>query len=481
MIVIYGSTGTGKSDVSHCHVSPASTAGCATADQKDIQLAVELATRFNGEVINADAMQMYKGLPVITNKLTTEEQRGVPHHLLGSIELSEDPWAVPHFKSEATRIIAEIRARGKLPIVVGGTSYYLDGLLFDGRIVQRNLSPAGATIARDELEAKFPILTDSAEAMLKKLREVDPVMADRWHPNNTRKIRTSLEIYFATGRPASEIYAEQRGSNESRWALQPTSQAHSLGQPLLFWLYARREVLNERLDKRVDKMLQNGLVDETAEAYDYLQRRLAAGETVDRTKGIWQSIGFRQFEPYLSAAKDTAADSGALAQLKEAGIERTKTVTRQYAKDQVRWMTLKTIASLQDEKLLDRLYLLDSSDLERWRGEVLDKGVELARQFLAGEQLPSPSDLSETAREVLASSVERCNQEDTPCRKTCDVCKKTILTEELWKRHITGKKHKNAVRGAKRRMLIPAHLIASRALVTVQPDSTSDTGPEIDT
>src|SRR5689334_20221731 len=102
----------------------------AQAETDHSKLAVELATRYNGEIINADAMQMYKGLPIITNKLTTEEQRGIPHHLLGSIELHEDPWVVTQFKKEATRIISEIRGRGKLPIVVGGTSYYLDGLLF---------------------------------------------------------------------------------------------------------------------------------------------------------------------------------------------------------------------------------------------------------------------------------------------------------------------------------------------------------------
>jgi tRNA dimethylallyltransferase len=216
-------------------------------------------------------------------------------------------------------------------------------------------------------------------------------------------------------------------------------------------------------------MVQRGLVSETAEVYDYLQQRLAAGETVDRSKGIWQSIGFRQFEPYLTAVKATP-DAPALAKLKEAGIEETKAATRQYAKYQVRWMTMKTISSLQEEKLLDRLYLLDSTDISSWRQEVLDKGVELARQFLADEALPPPADVSDTAREVLTGSVERSNREDTPCRKTCDVCQKTLLTEELWQAHITSRKHAKAVRGAKKRMLIPAHAAPSRALVAVESE-----------
>jgi tRNA dimethylallyltransferase len=423
-------------------------------------------------------MQLYKGLPIITNKLRDEEQRGIPHHLLGSIELDEDPWVVTQFKKEATRIISEIRDRGKLPILVGGTSYYLDGLLFEGRVVDDQPPLEGGASNRDDLATQYPILTGSPEAMLAKLREVDPVMAEKWHPNDARKIRTSLEIYFSTGRRASDIYAEQRSKKESKWASQDHAQAHGLGEILLFWLYAQREVLNDRLDKRVDKMVQNGLLSETAEVYDYLQSRLAAGETVDRSKGIWQSIGFRQFEPYLTTLKETPGSPG-LEKLKQAGIEDTKSATRQYAKYQVRWMTMKTISSLQDEKLLDRLYLLDSTDIQRWNAEVLEKGVELTRQFLADEPLPPPAELSEAARDVLAGSVERTNRVDTPCRKTCDVCRKTLLTEELWEAHMASRKHQKAVRGAKKRQLIPAHAIPSRAVVVVEPDSPDDLTPAI--
>lgn len=423
-------------------------------------------------------MQMYKGLPIITNKLTAEEQRGIPHHLLGSIELDEDPWVVTRFKREATRIISEIRGRGNLPIVVGGTSYYLDGLLFDDKLVEEadERSPEGWVSSREELLAKHPILAGPPDAILKKLREVDPVMADRWHPNDSRKIRTSLEIYFATGRRASDIYAEQRRRRESRWASRDAGQEQNLGEILLFWLYARRGALNDRLDKRVDKMVQNGLLDETGEVYDYLQRRRAAGETIDFSKGIWQSIGFRQFEPYLRASRE-APGNPELAKLKLAGIEDTKTATRQYAKYQVRWITFKTISSLQEEKLLDRLYLLDSSEIQRWNDEVLAKGTEITRQFLSEEPLPLAVDVSETAREVLTDAIQRSNRQDTPCRKTCEYCKKTFVTEELWQAHITSKKHQKVVRAVKKRSLVPVSSVPPRGLVAVDTVVPEDTKP----
>ncbi|KAL1841896.1 hypothetical protein VTJ49DRAFT_6418 [Mycothermus thermophilus] len=476
LIVIYGSTGTGKSD-----------------------LAVELATRFNGEIINADAMQMYKGLPIITNKLHDEERRGIPHHLLGSIGLDEDPWAVTHFRKEATRIISEIRARGKLPIVVGGTSYYLDGLLFEGRVVEDQPASGGDSVSgsvasiREELAAKHPILNASAEEMLAKLREVDPVMADRWHPNDVRKIRTSLEIYFSTGRRASDIYAEQQRAKQSRRASpgdnSSSSQSHPLGDLLLFWLYARRDILNTRLDQRVDKMVHSGLLTETAEVYDYLQQRLATGETVDRSKGIWQSIGFRQFEPYLAALRrpdPPSPDSPELEKLKHTGIEDTKTATRQYAKYQLRWISMKTLPSLREEGLLDRFYLLDSTDITQWTTEVLDKAVTLARKFLGGDAqaMPSPEELSDTAREVLAESTERGRRgAGTPCRKTCDVCgnNKVLLTEELWQAHLASRKHQKAVRAKMRRSLIPLGDAPKRELVVVEPKGFDDPRDEVGT
>jgi len=414
---------------------------------------VELATNFNGEIINADAMQMYEGLPVITNKITPEEQRGIPHHLLGNIQLGEDPWTVVEFREAASKIISEIRSRGKLPILVGGSTYYLDGLLFDDRLVKDQPAPEVGVLDRDGLIKKFPVLSEPPDVMLKRLREVDPAMAERWHPNDARKIRNSLEIYFTTGRCASEIYAEQRSRKESKWTASGSESTHSPWNVLLFWLYARREPLNDRLDKRVDKMVDNGLLDETAKVYDWYQARLASGETVDRTRGIVQSIGFWQFEPYLRALKETP-ESPDLTKLKEASIQDTKTATRRYAKYQVRWITMKTLASLQEEKLLDKLFLLDGTDVQTWRDEVARRGIELTGKFLAGKELPQPVDLSETAREVLNTKVERSNRQDTPCNKTCDLCKKTFLTEEMWQAHLNSQKHSKAIRWAKRLALV---------------------------
>ncbi len=191
------------------------------------ELAVELATRFNGEVINADAMQMYKGLPIITNKISAEERRGIPHHLFDRIALDEETWWVGQFRKETNRVIREIRSRGKLPIVVGGTHYYITGLLFEDKLIHESSSPSRADGPEEGAETKFPILGATAEVMLEKLREVDPQMADRWHPNDIRKIRRSLEIYLTTGRRASDIYAEQQNRKETKNPSEGSSEIQS--------------------------------------------------------------------------------------------------------------------------------------------------------------------------------------------------------------------------------------------------------------
>ncbi len=323
---------------------------------------MNLASRFNGEIVNADAMQMYQGLPVVTNKISVEEQRGIPHHLLGGIYLNEPTWHAYAFQEEAKKTVRDIRSRGKLPIVVGGTHYYADALLFEGNILD---TPDTGDVP-SHAAASHPVLDGPIEDMIAKLREVDPEMADRWHPNDRRKIRRSLEIYLTTGRRASEIYADQQKRKESR-------QSSSSGpwQSLLFWVYSKPDVLDQRLSARVDKMLDGGLLSETQQMHDYLQSKLRDGVVIDRSKGIWQSIGFKQMEPYLDGLRQNVSPAE-LEALKQKGLENMKTATRRYAKDQVRWLKYKTLPHLKDENALDHLFLLDGTDLGQWDRNVAE-------------------------------------------------------------------------------------------------------------
>ncbi|KAI5859458.1 tRNA isopentenyltransferase [Durotheca rogersii] len=451
LVAIFGTTGTGKSD-----------------------LAVDLARRFNGEIINADAMQMYKGLPVITNQLPVEERRGVPHHLLATIDPREPTWDADIFAREAARLICEIRSRGKLPIVVGGTHYYIHALLFEdsilGSLYEEEASPAQPD---EEHLTQFSILNAPTDLMLKRLREVDPAMADRWHPGDRRKIRRSLQIFLSTGKRASDIYAEQK---QARAAPDPEKDPW---QALMFWVHTDPEVLQSRLDKRVDKMIERGLIAEVRALHNSRKARSEQGEVVNLTRGIWQSIGYRQMEPFLDSEEDGASPEERTRR-KEAGLERIRTGTRQYARHQLRWIRHKTINMLRDHDALDYLFLLNSSNVDSFSADVLEPAARLLRTFLSGQPLPDPAEVSSRAGEVLAAFRASSSPEQLTLKvETCNTCGVSVSSADQWQKHLKGRRHQRGIRKTKRTSLIP---LAPRhtslelySAVSFPPDGSPDT------
>ncbi|XDG01815.1 hypothetical protein ABKA04_001430 [Annulohypoxylon sp. FPYF3050] len=427
LVAIMGTTGTGKSD-----------------------LAIDLALRFNGEIINADAMQMYKGLPVITNQLSHEDQRGVPHHLLADIDPAEPTYTVEVFARKASRLIRDIRSRGKLPIVVGGTHYYIHSLLFEDHLVSYHTidDDSWRYRSRDENVLQFPILDGPTHLILERLREVDPEMADRWHPDDRRKIQRSLEIFLTTGRRASDIYAQQR------LAKSQSGSASSPWQSLMFWVYTDPETLKERLDKRVDKMYESGLMDEVRILHESRRLRSEQGDPVNITRGIWQSIGYKQMIPFLDAEKD-GANPSTMEQLKEVGLEEMKIATRQYARSQLRWIRGKSIPAFKEYDAMDYLFLLNSSNIHEFSAQVLQPAAKICSEFLHGQPLAKPADISSMANEVLAEFERRAALLSAPTKvKHCEHCNTTLQTDDQWEKHIKGRKHRRVLRGKKMTAMI---------------------------
>ena len=416
---------------------------------------MDLAVRFNGEIINGDAMQMYDGLPIITNKITVEEQQGIPHHLLGCIGLGKEPWVVGMFRNKASKIIREIRSRGRLPIVVGGTHYYTQSLLFEDALVQDKTDveeESSSWLSDQEISKKFPILDKPTEAMIEKLKEVDPKMADRWHPNDRRKIRRSLEIFLMTGRKASDVYAEQKEAKSSdsknEFAFEGES-CQPLSDTILFWVHCDAEILKERLDNRILKMLEAGLIGEVKSMNDFLNEQEAAGVTVDRTRGIWASIGWKEFGKYLAALDNKIESDGKLAELYENSIEQTKAATRQYAKRQTRWIRLKLMPALLSRYALEQLYLLDGSDISLWADRVANPAIGVTKDFLAGDKPRPPSKLSDAARQLLTPQ-EIIDSEDIHIRHECEICNTICIREEQWQAHLKSRRHRALVKKRQR-------------------------------
>ncbi|KAF2123115.1 IPP transferase-domain-containing protein [Lophiotrema nucula] len=437
LVAIVGATGTGKSD-----------------------LAVDLARRYNGEIINGDAMQLYQGLPIITNKITQDEMKGVPHHLLGCIGLEEETWTVGKFVGRALGVIDEIRSRGKLPILVGGTHYYTQSLLFQDVLADEPLLEASTN------GQHFPILDEPTEVILEKLKEVDPVMADRWHPNERRKISRSLEIFFKTGKRASKIYEEQR----LRRGISPNSSDSGINKEvgdgfnlrfptLLFWVHAPKDVLYPRLDARIVKMLDKGLMAEVYALhdlrYDIESRSLIAGEItkpIDQTRGIWVSIGYKEFLEYLSARNDGAVSGEDLEKLKTAAVEKMQAATRQYANRQIRWIRIKLLNALVGAGQKRNMVLLDGSDLSKWEEQVLQPSRQITETFLSGNDLPEPTDLSALAREALTPKrdYDLAQRPELWQKRVCETCGIVAVTENDWNLHIKSRGHRRAV-GAKKK------------------------------
>lgn len=412
-------------------------------------------------MINGDAMQLYRGLPIITNKIPIHEREGVPHHLIDFIGLEDEPWRIGQFRKECLRVIRDIHSRGKIPVLVGGTSYYVQSVLFNGCLVGEgadDVSPDDKQPERPETSERtqedWAILDAPVETMMEKLREVDPVMANRWHINEGRKIRRSLEIYLKTGRPASEIYEEQMRQRQAAIDHAEGITAGQLRYPtLVFWVHAQRETLYRRLENRVDSMAEQGLIAEARSLSEYAFEREAQGNTIDLSRGIWVSIGYKEIEPYFAALRAGNSSEKELGILKESCLESVKTSTRQYSTRQVQWIRKKLWTALADIGATNRLYVLDTTDPGAWDSCVAEPMERVMQAFLRDEDLPDPKTLSQWAEETLAERERNYTKVTIPPvhslkQMICEVCNKTMMGQEQWDIHIRAATHRRALKAA---------------------------------
>ncbi|KAL9015355.1 MAG: hypothetical protein Q9173_000036 [Seirophora scorigena] len=426
IIVVAGATGTGKS-----------------------RLAVALAEKYNGEIINGDALQMYEGLPIATNKLPLPDRKSIPHHLLECVKWDEEPWTVGKYVAAATGIIRDIVARGKLPIVVGGTHYYMQSLLFECSLVNGNLEHRTA----QEQETKWPILAGPTRDMLDELRAIDPQDAARWHPNDRRKIRHSLEVYLTSGRIPSAIYSEQRAKNAAGSAIKNPSHPHCRGpiddatsllryDPLILWIYADLNKLSARLNHRVDDMIRAGLIEEVKSMQQVLKERESSGTAVNQQSGIWVAIGFKELlalHVFDSCSIDLG--KGDLEKVQAQGIEQIKIASRQYAKQQHRWIRSKLLQALEEHKALERMVSLDGTELSLWYQNVEAASSKVVSAFLNGDSIPRGSMMPDVESEVLVPRTKP----DIKARY-CEICDMTLMTQGEWNAHPKSKKHRRAIR-----------------------------------
>ncbi|XP_038057557.1 tRNA dimethylallyltransferase-like [Patiria miniata] len=574
VVVVLGATGTGKS-----------------------KLAIQIGKRLGGEIISADSMQVYKGLDIITNKVTAQEQQACPHHLIDFLNpLSR--YTVVDFRNKALPVIEGLLKEGRVPVIVGGTNYYIEALLwkvlldtehskmedllleargdpitlhirknrkhsdmnhatnkeqdqnpvaasssgiisdpsaaenttrtsdFDdlddsntscgstGKGSNPDLSSSGigkgkpdtapglelskpeerirtetetprrqAAIAHcsqqvtgmdwqsfdktgkesspkessqpdrgldlydatnefvnaldtsqdnDVLENEESITIKvegtATEDLYKILAEVDPCRAETLHPNNRRKIIRSLQVYEQLGRTHSEVLSGQMEEDGGG----------PLGGPLRFedvcilWLQCDRDVLDRRLDERVDDMLCRGLLKELADFHhEYNRKRVesqADSETL-YTQGIFQSIGFKEFHPYLILPEDDRETEGAQSLLKE-GIEKLKIATRQYARRQTRWIKNRFVR--RPGSNVPPVYAVDSTDPASWHEKVLQPALDILDAILEGKEPP----VAPLVHEGGSPS------DEASARHVCDICEgRVFVGKQQWLGHLKSRRH----------------------------------------
>ena len=258
---------------------------------------IGLAKALNGEIISGDSMQIFKGLDIGTAKITKEEMQGVPHHL---IDIKE-PWetfSVAEFKRLADEAIADIHDRGKMPIIVGGTGFYINSVLYEYHFGEADTDEA----YRAELEQYAE--AHGNEALWNILQEKDPDSAAKLHSNDIKRVIRALEVLHVTGIPASE-----RQSTVDKQTMRYNAVYIALNMP--------REVLYDRINRRVDIMIQDGLEAEVRTA-------LANGVAQDALS--MTSIGYRQMIQYFN--EEISFDRA---------VELIKRDTRHFAKRQLTW------------------------------------------------------------------------------------------------------------------------------------------------
>ncbi|XP_057805202.1 tRNA dimethylallyltransferase 2 isoform X1 [Salvia miltiorrhiza] len=420
IVVIMGATGSGKS-----------------------KLAIDLASHFPIEIISADSMQVYQGLDVLTNKVPAHEQKGVPHHLLGTISPNVE-FTAKDFRDSAIPLIDEIWSRNRLPVLVGGTNYYIQALvsrfLLDDHAedLEANcLMDTHGDNERPDIELEPP--GEDCLYTYSRLKDLDPVAANRIHPNDQRKIKQYLTVYSHLGVLPSKLF---QGNTMQNWG-----QADNLRYDCCFiCVDASLPAMDLYVNQRVDVMVSTGLLEEVRDVYK---------SNADYTRGLRQAIGAREFEDFLKYWNSECQQSSALPELlkenmhhitnssgedqlllklREA-VEKMKLNTRRLVRRQKRRFSRLQMLFGWNIHFVDVTSCLQGASDNSWSVKVVEPSVNIIKSFL-----------DTTARtEATKIDVEdtKLADRDLWTRYICEACgHRELRGAHEWEQHKQGRSHR---------------------------------------
>ena len=269
---------------------------CGPTASGKTALSIELAKQIHGEIVSCDSMQIYKDMNIGTAKPTPEEMQGIKHYLIGYVS-PEQRYSVADYKADAKKAIKEIIEKGKMPIVVGGTGLYLDSLIYEIEYQDIQLDEEYRKKLEEEVEEK------GLEALYERAKQIDAIAIEKISPNDKKRILRILEIYHATGKTKTEQEIESRKKE-----VEYDYKVYALD-----W---DRQTLYDRINKRVDMMIEQGLIEEVKQILD----------KYDTFPTAMQGLGYKEVVEYLEKKLTT-----------EEMIEKIKMETRRYAKRQLTW------------------------------------------------------------------------------------------------------------------------------------------------
>ncbi|KAL7980639.1 hypothetical protein Chor_001793 [Crotalus horridus] len=389
---------------------------------------------------------VYQGLDIITNKVSVQEQKLCKHHMISFVDPLVTNYTVLDFQKKATTIISfsrdcwdmgyiyiyiylneaqllsfsicsstiyidEILTSQKIPIVVGGTNYYIESLLwkilFDTKGEAR-----GPTVTTEEWKAGLEDL--ESQELHRRLSLVDPNMATRLHPHNKRKIIRSLQLFEQTGIPHSELLLRQHEEKGGGPLGGPLKYPNSC----IFWLHAEQAVLEVRLDQRVDVMMEAGLLEELQNFHQQYNQEKVAENSQDYQQGVFQSIGFKEFHQFL-ISKDKSPEEDRH-QLLDQALQAFKTGTKRYARKQNKWVQNRFLR--RPGSNVPPVYGLDVSDLSQWDKSVLEPAIQVVESFLKGQKPP-----------MEPLKLEPMPAKDKQSCRLCELCSRVIIGDREWR------------------------------------------------
>ncbi|KAL7202176.1 hypothetical protein ACSBR1_033785 [Camellia fascicularis] len=439
VVVIMGATGSGKS-----------------------RLAIDLALHFPLEIINADSMQVYQGLDVLTNKVSLQDQKGVPHHLLGTISPNVE-FTAKDFRDSVIPLIDDILSRNRLPVIVGGTNYYIQALvspfLLDDSVEDKDENGL-SNLHGDKSDSEFEPGRGNFCYSYDSLKDLDPVAANRIHPNDHRKINQYLSLYARFGVLPSKLLQEKAMEN---WGQADNFRYHCC----FICVDASLPVLDKYVEQRVDRMVDAGLLNEVYDIYNL---------NADYTRGLRQAIGVREFEDFLKAylfqgqndnenhlvdashfqmsAKKgdqmlkenmmtilNSSNEKERNLLLEDAIDKVKSNTRRLVRRQKRRLNRLNTLFGWNIHYVDATESLQCASDDSWAAHVVEPSAKIIRSYLSEDESLVPDSESRTGTEGL-----KLFQRDLWTQHVCKACGNRVLRgAHEWEQHKQGRGHRKRI------------------------------------